>query len=142
MDQNLLEERLQFAKMIIGDINETAESFIEKYAPAPIGCVLVDVDYYSSTIPVMKLLEQKEHKNFLPRIYMYFDDVSPQYEFSGETLAIKEFNQRNDDKKIAPENTFIIVPEMKSKICHRFSHDKYNLPLLDIDELPLKDCCI
>ena len=53
-------------------------------------------------------------------------------------VLVKDHN----DKKIAPENTFIIVPEMKSKICHRFSHDKYNLPLLDIDELPLKDCCI
>lgn len=142
MNPNMLEERLQFAQLVIGDINETAKSFIDEYSPAPIGCILVDVDYYSSTVPIMRLLEQKEHENFLPRIYMYFDDVSPQYEFSGETLAIKEFNQRNMDMKIAPENTFIIVPEMKSKICHRFTHDKYNTPLLGIDELPLKDGCI
>lgn len=142
MDRELLEERLQFARLIIGDINTTTKNFIEKYSPAPIGCVLVDVDYYSSTVPIMKLLETEDHTNFLPRIYMYFDDVSPHYQFSGETLAIREFNQRNKDIKISPEVTIFDNYEMKIKTCHRFMHEKYNFPLQDIDELPLRDIFI
>lgn len=142
MNRDLLEERLQFAKLVIGDINETSKNFIEKFSPAPIGCVFVDVDYYSSTIPIMQLLERKDHTNFLPRIYMYFDDVSPHYQFSGETLAIREFNQRNEYIKISPENTVVDNYDMKIKICHRFTHEKYNLPLQGIDELPLRDVLI
>lgn len=142
MDRKLLEERLQFAKLIIGDINITTTTFIENYSPAPIGCIFVDVDYYSSTVPIMKLLAREDHENFLPRIYMYFDDVSPYYLFSGETLAIKEFNKKNENIKISPETTTYDSCEMKIKVCHRFKHEKYNLPLQDIDELPLRDVLI
>ena len=141
MNRSLLEDRLQFAKLVIGDINETAEDFIEKYSPAPIGCIFVDVDYYSSTLPILRMLERTDNKNFLPRIHMYFDDIDSLYEFQGEDLAIREFNNRNENIKISPENTTVDY-RSKIKICHRFTHDKYNINKAIAFELPLKDCYI
>lgn len=137
MNRDALQKRLQFAKLVIGDIKDTLDSFIEKYSPAPIGCMLVDVDYYSSTLPILNLLEQPDNC-FLPRIHMYFDDVHPEYEFQGEALAIKEFNEGHTQIKISPENMYpdytylnckAIGYSARIKICHRFAHEKYNCRL-------------
>lgn len=126
MNRQVLEKRLQFAKLIIGDIKDTLGSFLEKYSPAPIGCILVDVDYYSSTLPILSFLEQLDNY-FLPRIHMYFDDVLlPEYEFQGEDLAIKEFNNSHTHLKISPERMYYQDYRARTKICHRFAHEKYN----------------
>lgn len=127
MNQDLLNERLQFSKLILGNIEETIRHFITSYTPAPIGCILIDVDYYSSTIPILKFLEN-DNEYFLPRVQMYFDDILPEYEFQGETLAIKEFNEQNKDIKISPEKAhYYLDYRAKTKICHRFLHEKYNI---------------
>jgi len=49
MDRPALEARLQRARLVIGDVRETCRSFFSQYAPAPIGCIFNDLDYYSST---------------------------------------------------------------------------------------------
>lgn len=128
MDLALLKERLQFAKLVIGDISETTNDFFEKYSPAPIGAIMVDVDYYSSTLPILKFLENTQNNFFLPRIHIYFDDIFPEYEFSGENLAIKEFNARNEYIKLSPEHIVYSDYRKKIKVCHRFLHEKYNTP--------------
>lgn len=130
MNKELLEERLQFAKLVIGNIESTTKDFIEKYKPAPIGALLIDVDYYSSTLPIFSFMEKAEHDAFIPRTYMYFDDTSPIYEFQGEALAIKEFNIRNDMMKISPEGDWARYETKfyltRVKVFHRFQHPKYN----------------
>lgn len=132
MDREKLQRRLEFAKLVIGDLEDTLDDFLEKYSPAPIGCMLVDVDYYSSTLPILNFLEQRD-KYFLPRVHMYFDDIWPEYEFQGENLAIKEFNNRNDMIKISPERMYHTDHRARTKICHRFTHEKYNIPTLVLD---------
>ena len=132
MDRQKLQKRLEFAKLVIGDFKETLEGFLEGYSPAPIGCILVDPDYYSSTLPILGFLEQSDNY-FLPRVQMYFDDIFPEYEFQGENLAIKEFNDRNTMIKISPERMYYSDYRAKTKICHRFSHEKYNIPTLVYD---------
>ncbi len=130
MNKELLEERLQSAKLVIGDIASTIKTFINEYNPAPIGAIFIDVDYYSSTLPVLKFMEDADHNVFIPRTYMYFDDTQPIYEFQGEALAIKEFNARNELMKISPEgdwarfNTKYYLTRVK--VFHRFEHPKYN----------------
>lgn len=41
-----LNKKLNRSTLIIGDINETAESFFEDYYPAPIGAVFHDFDFF------------------------------------------------------------------------------------------------
>ena len=127
MDQEKLKRKLRTAELVIGNFEDTVPGFFEKYSPAPIGGILVDVDRYSSTVPIMRMLESDD-KWYLPRVYMYFDDISPEYEFQGEALAIKEFNHRNEALKISPECTYgELVFKRKIKTHHRFTHPKYNV---------------
>ncbi len=89
--------------LIIGDLAETVPLFVQGQLndKSPIGYVEVDVDYYSSTVEALKLFEGPA-TSYLPLVTAYFDDV--QFElhnpFAGELLAIKEFNQRNQFRKI------------------------------------------
>lgn len=147
MDVSALQDRLEQSTLVIGDIRETLADFSKKYNPAPIGCMLIDVDYYSSTVPILKFLEKGDGL-FLPRIYMYFDDIWPEYEFSGELLAIKEFNESHEKIKISPEKFSEPDYRYRTKICHRFMHKDYNklAPVFcgwettpDIFELRLKE---
>lgn len=119
MDIEKLNKRLRTAKLIIGDIEETLNDFIKVYNPAPIGAIFVDVDQYAGTAAILSFLESDE-KNFLPRIDMYFDDIGPHIESRGEHLAILEFNQRNTNMKILPEDS-----RSKEKRCFRYQHPLY-----------------
>ncbi|MCR4617787.1 MAG: CBS domain-containing protein [Lachnospiraceae bacterium] len=137
MNREKLENRLERAKLIIGRIEETAKDFVDNYNHAPIGCILVDVDRYSSTVPIMKMIEGND-ESFLPRVQMYFDDVIDGYEFQGENLAIKEFNERNEYLKISPERGYLSTDyKKKIKMCHRFKHKKYNLQTMMFDGIEL-----
>lgn len=98
MDRTALETKLTSAKLVIGDVEETVQSFV---APYPIGFIAFDLDYYSSTKSAFRVF-QADH---LPRVYCYFDDtIWPENachnEFTGELCAIREFNIENTDAKI------------------------------------------
>ena len=125
MDIEKLKNRLRFAQLVLGDIRDTANTFFETFKPAPVGCMLIDVDYYSSTLPILDMLE-KSDEYFMPRVQMYFDDIVREYEFSGEMLAIKEFNLKHEQMKISPEGFSHNDYREKTKVCHRFFHKKYN----------------
>jgi len=88
---------------VIGGIRETCATFFDKYNPAPIGSMLQDLDLYSSTRNALTLLDA-DASHFLPRIFMYFDDVVgddiwPCNKFTGQRLAIKEFNRGHKSKR-------------------------------------------
>jgi hypothetical protein len=102
MDIAALKNRLRNAKLVLGDIADTARTFFRDYSPAPVGAMFVDVDLYSSAVSVLDmLLEGDEH--FLPTVYMWFDDLYSSGDYSGEWLAIKEFNVKSANSKIIPE---------------------------------------
>jgi hypothetical protein len=132
--QNLLDKKGK-AKILIGNINETIKTFIELYNPAPIGALIFDMDYYSSTYSSLNILLSKD-KYFLPRVFSYFDDTIGNVEslyndYTGQRLAIRQFNKENKDIKIAvpyylkvklfPQNWFNQI-----WIIHFFKHKKYN----------------
>jgi hypothetical protein len=99
-----------FAQLFIGDIKDTIHTAEEKLAGAKLGFVAVDVDYYSSTVPAMQLLKLAPH-NYLPATIVYFDDVlhSLLYnQWCGEELAIREFNEENELRKIQKNDNFRI----------------------------------
>jgi hypothetical protein len=134
MNQDQIWGKLKGAKLIIGDIEDTLGSFFEKYDPAPIGAVSFDFDYYSSTRSALEMFKN-DHKYFLPRLFCYFDDtigntVSLMSDYTGERLAINEFNDVHASKKFSKAYFFqarkITQPwHHKIWIYHDFSHPRY-----------------
>jgi hypothetical protein len=136
MDQDKLKQRLKRAKLVIGDVAQSAGRFIIDHEPRPIGFMSFDMDYYSSTVSAFRLLEHG-HQCFLPRAFCYFDDiVGDDHEihcaFTGELLAIDEFNAAHAMIKIAPVHGLAlkrIIPDhwhIKTYVLHRFEHPDYD----------------
>ena len=134
MDQEKLKKKLSYSKLIIGDVNITLEKFFDKYSPSPIGAIFHDLDYYYSTINSFKIFDNDE-KYYLPRIFNYFDDIlgtelEMYNEFSGELLAIQNYNLKNSSKKIVLNKNLITSNNEKwrSQIYyfHNFEHKDYN----------------
>lgn len=135
MDKKSLQSKLSKSKIIFGDVNLTAETFINKFKPAPIGCIFHDLDYYSSTRGSFKIFDSGE-KHFLPRTFNYFDDIigtelELYNDWSGERLAIREFNEQNEKQKFSPAYHLISKPNSpywyhQIYICHSFNHPDYN----------------
>jgi hypothetical protein len=104
MDVSLLQSKLDRSKLIIGDVRNTATNFFIENNPAPIGAIIHDFDYYSSTKEALQMLKAGD-QYYLPRVYCYFDDViggeTELYnDYTGQRLAINEFNQENDNIKL------------------------------------------
>ncbi len=135
MDIGKLEKRINNSRLVIGNVRDTVVDFFENYSPAPVGVMLFDLDYYSSTRDCFKILNQNNRDEFfLPRIFMYMDDViggaMEMYgEFNGQLLAIKEFNQSNNDTKIHPNQNLLRNSDISYRhqiyYAHLFSHTNY-----------------
>jgi hypothetical protein len=136
MDQDKLAQKLTNAKLVLGLVGETVGGFVDKFAPAPIGAIAFDLDYYSSTVEALQILNVPPEYR-LPRIAGYFDDiyssdlghVGPRV---GVPLAIAEFNQNNPSKDISPL-THLEFRYSPSRAWHRqifscsdFDHPKFN----------------
>ncbi len=106
MDETQLRSKLHRAELVTGDIGVTGAAYL-RTGPAPIGFLSFDLDYYSSTAVAMNALLDGPTSRYLPRVFCYFDDtVGPHAElhspFTGELLAIDEFNASRSDRKLAP----------------------------------------
>lgn len=105
MDFELLSRALPpFAKLVIGDLEETVPAFLTTLtADAPIGFISIDVDYYSSAIKALKVLTAEANR-YLPIVPVYLDDVGDEGNnpWTGELLAVNEFNRDIELRKIAP----------------------------------------
>jgi hypothetical protein len=154
MESDKLRTRLNKAKLVIGDIAETSLDFFKTYEPPPIAAIIHDLDFYSSTAAALKMFEAPE-KYFLPRVFCYFDDtIGSETElyndYTGERLAIAEFNCAHQTRKLATAYHFLAHPVRETWhhqifIYHDFQHSRYNdfvslgkeqLPLLDSDFRP------
>jgi hypothetical protein len=93
-----------FAELVIGDLEDTVPAFLANAsAEAPIGFVASDVDYYSSATKALRIL-LAEPNRYLPIVPVYLDDigVDGSNPWTGELLAVTEFNRDNEFRKIAP----------------------------------------
>jgi hypothetical protein len=135
MDAEKLRAKLKKAKLVVGDIKETARSFFAEHDPAPIAAVMHDFDYYTSTAVALEMFDAPE-KFFLPRVFCYFDDtIGSETElysdYTGERLAIREFNQAHQTKKIAAPY-HLLTQRIRETwhhqifIYHDFAHSRYN----------------
>ena len=142
MNQDVLKNKLTKAKLVIGDIENTSKTFFSKYNPAPIGAVIHDFDFYSSTKTALSMMNDNSDF-FLPRVFSYFDDtIGSELElyndFTGERLAINEFNSQSDAIKICtPHHLKSIETEIwhhQIWICHFFKHHSYNTFISNDDQ--------
>ncbi len=102
-DRSVLEGRLpDFASLIIGDLTETAPAALTRISPdAPLGFASIDVDYYSSTLACLEFF-LGDPACYLPTVDVYADDVmfETHSRWGGEILAIIEFNEAHEHRKI------------------------------------------
>jgi tetratricopeptide (TPR) repeat protein len=135
MDLAALQPRLRDARLILGDATTTFGEFLAS-GPAPIGFLSFDMDVYSATKGVLDHLGGgADHARFLPRTTVYFDDVAgwqgqDYNRFTGELLAIDEFNDEQPEVKLAEDRTFRTMPvnhtwHHGTYTMHRFQHPAY-----------------
>jgi hypothetical protein len=90
-------------ELILGQLKDTVPSFIARRlnADAPIAYVVVDVDYYSSTVEALKILGGRP-EYYLPLTLVFLDDIAEDHHnpFAGELLAIREYNDSEEYRKI------------------------------------------
>lgn len=130
MDQAAVERRLQRSKLVMGDVEETVPQFLgergEHLAHAPLGALLIDLDYYSSTSAALKILEGPS-SGHLPRLDVYFDDLKRTNEYIGQWLSIKEFNARSEGRKVAFRYGRMADPGTRNILeFHNFEHPAYS----------------
>jgi hypothetical protein len=145
MDVENLKSKLTKAKLILGDVKDTIKDFISSN-PAPVAFISFDLDFYTSTQNAFAIFE--ENSILLPRIHCYFDDIMGYSfsDFNGERLAISDFNNKHENKKISKiyglkfylhryEDIWI----EKYYMVHIFDHELYskNDGMLINSELPL-----
>lgn len=147
MDGEKLQARLTKAKLVLGDIAETSCEFFDRYEPAPIAAMMHDFDFYSATATALGMFDAPE-KYFLPRVFCYFDDIigseTELYnDYTGERLAINEFNRAHESKKLAAAH-HLLAQRISEKwhhqifVYHDFAHSRYNDFVSDgAEQLPL-----
>lgn len=165
MDETRLRAQLTTARLTLGPVNETIPRVAPRFAHAPLGFVSVDVDYYSSTMDIMRTAFSLPFESMLPRLMIYFDDVDGNgqelyTEHLGERLAIADFNRARNDRKIGYlHNGYMFyackdllrgfgssdeLAERSCRTCqnifvmHGFEHPLYSRPVRANAQLPLK----
>lgn len=136
MDQGALEARIAGrAQLVIGNVANTVKQWTPS-PDAPIGAIMFDLDYYTSTMDAFALFAKE---SVLPRVWCYFDDVCAGADAAltdriGEAEAISQFNRMPErrmlDDHIAPARVFKgMEPEawhQQIYIYHRLRHPQYN----------------
>jgi len=135
MDVDRLKSRLAKAQLMLGAVETTVPDFISS-RPAPVAFISFDLDYYSSTMHAFGVL-QADQKLLLPRVYCYFDDIMGHIysDYTGERLAIREFNAAHPMRKVSPVyglKHFLPKPYADETwaemfyLCHIFDHPLYS----------------
>ena len=130
MKEEELKKKLNFANLILGDVNKTVPNFCTKHKLSPIACIFFDLDFYSSTNNALKIFNSN-HKFFLPRILCYFDDVQKYVnKYNGPLLAINEFNNTHKEQKILQDHGKMLNYSYGCHLesiftYHYFNHPKY-----------------
>jgi hypothetical protein len=137
MDHSNLSKALCKAELVLGDVSKTVDEMINREKPLEtIGFISIDLDYYRSTKAALKILETSNFSMYLPRIFVYVDDIiSSQFEYHcdyvGELLAIKEYNEEMAHRKIckvehiAYSRKYPAIWNEKIYMCHLFDHPLY-----------------
>lgn len=149
MEPDKLRGRLRKARLVLGPVEKTVREFCRREDLPPIGFIAFDLDYYSSTMAALSLFDA-ESRRFLPRVVCYFDDIVGDVdwaynEFTGELLAIKDFNRDHEHVKLARVNGLRHFGGRLPRpwheqifVAHLFRHADYGRPISDVTQHPLK----
>lgn len=147
MEPERLKAGLRSASLLLGPVAETVGTFIAS-RPAAIGFVSFDLDLYSSTMDAFQIFSG-EADLLLPRVVCYFDDIIgfSHCDFTGERLAIAEFNKVHSNRKLSRlYGLRWVVGQEKwwtdmMYMFHFFDHPEYNLPdgTNNLRDLPLRE---
>ena len=142
MERAVLDDVLTRSQLVIGDIGVTVPTFFREHAPAPVGAIMFDLDYYSSTVKALQLLLAPV-EFLLPRVHCFFDDlgVIPSL---GVPLAIAEFNAAHTSLRLEQNRRTVYATNpyirgWKVYEFHNFSHPDYERPLTRSQQAPLLD---
>lgn len=148
MDRAALEKRLNGqASLVLGDVADTVASWRPRQ-DAPIGAIMFDLDFYTSTMAAFGILQQS---NILPRVWCYFDDIrgypgNAYTDSIGEREAIKQFNLSADRQQLndhlSPAYVFKGQPHetwhQDIYLYHRLGHPQYNICLSEEEKQQLR----
>ena len=142
MDQAALQAKLNPAKLVLGNVADTVSTFFTQHNPAPVGAIFNDLTLYTSTRDSLKLLDQPVSR-FLPRLFMYFDDVigteiEMYSECNGQLLAISEFNRRQQAVHLGLNQNLLTRNDVDYRYqvyyAHLRSHPRYRNFIADEDQ--------
>lgn len=137
MDVDALKARIPTGHLVLGNIKDRIDGFLDEYAPPPIGVMFNDTDYWSSTRESFRLFDQaaKRPEHFLPRQFMYFDDIiGSEIEmygpYNGQLMAIEEYNTTQDAVRLHRNQNLISRSEYSWRwqiyYAHLFQHPDYD----------------
>lgn len=142
MDRAALDPHLRDAELILGDVERTVGPLAARIAggdlPA-LGFVAHDLDVYVGTHATLAALGELPTDALLPRVPMYFDDLSgyPYTTETGEHAAIAEFNRsagrrrvgriENLEQTLGGHARWANWPR-HMHLLHVFDHPGYNAP--------------
>ncbi len=135
MQEDQLRARLRRAELVLGMVEDTVGTFLQGSA-APVGFIAFDLDFYSSTVGALKVLDAPAERLF-PRVLCYFDDVLgyPWGDCNGPRLAMAEFNAAHTERNIShlpgmkwsvPARQFNSRWAESMYLAHVFDHPRYN----------------
>lgn len=134
MDAEKLRARLKTAELVLGNVRDTVGTFFTEAERPPLGAIFNDLDFFSSSRDALRILDE-DSINFLPRIFMYLDDVVGSDKemygpFNGELAATEQFNRTHDNIKIHLNQNLLPMPSFywRTQIyyVHLFHHPLYN----------------
>jgi hypothetical protein len=103
MDEVALRSRLTSAELVIGDVEQTVELWIdqslERLRNAPIGFIAFDLDFWSSTMAAFAIFRRDSPIHLLPRVACYLDDLAFSIPSVGEMRAVSDFNEEAPTKR-------------------------------------------
>ncbi len=144
MDVDKLRSRLTDAELVLGPVEETVPEFVRGEQP-PIGFVSVDLDYYSSTMSALRILDAPDAR-LMPRIFFYFQALfwHPWTEAIGQRPAIEAFNAAHERRKLGLiEGLRYALPGTERRlpwpemmyVAEIFDHGLYNTPQTGVPPL-------
>lgn len=136
MDVEALKARIPTGHLVLGNIRDRIDGFLDEHNPPPIGAIFNDTDYWSSTRESFRLFDQAATRpeHFLPRQFLYFDDIiGTEIEmygpYNGQLMAIEEYNASQDAAKIHRNQNLIPRDHLPWRwqiyYAHLFRHPAY-----------------
>jgi hypothetical protein len=134
MDVEKLRHKLKNTELVLGNVRNTVGKFFEDSTRPPLAVIFNDLDFYSSTRDALRIFDA-DFSHFLPRLFMYLDDVIGTPEamygpFNGQLLANADYNSNHNDIKIHLNQNLLPLSHISWRhqiyYVHLFNHPKYS----------------